>query len=73
MKVGDLVIPIDSTWAPDPDMTSIKYLNEHKGSGVILKVLSAGSHRKQNSYEIYWADTVTISWHTQCNLALLNP
>ena len=73
MKVGDLVIPLDPEKALEPNTSSVKYLNEHKSAGVILKVLNGGSHRKQSSYEDYWAHTGMTSWHTLCSLTLLSP
>ena len=71
MKVGDLVVAKDSNWAPDPDLTSIKYLNECKEAGVVLKVLNDDSHRKQNNYEVYWAGIGKTSWHAKSELRLI--
>ena len=65
MKAGD-VVKLNNR---------VRWLTEeqHEATGIILRVLDGGSHRKNTSYEVMWSiklrnttgHGVNIGWHTQ--------
>jgi hypothetical protein len=73
MKIGDLVAMKDSeSYDPEDVYRPIKlYMQEYPGSGVILRVLDGGSHRKQTSYEVYWPESGKTNWHVEHHLRLV--
>ena len=74
MKIGDIVRFNPTTrWLTR---------EEHETNGVILQILSGGSHRKNTSYEVMWSSEVvdygahtmsgsgTIGWYAAPSLEL---
>ena len=70
MKLGDLVRP----------KRKLKFLTEEvwNATGIIISVLSGGSHRKNTSYEVMWNagyeddDNRLAKWHTKDGLELVS-
>ena len=40
--------------------------------GVVIKTLTGGYNRKNNSYEIYWSSDGSTSWHSEPYLETVN-
>ena len=64
MKIGDIVkLNKRARWLTE---------EQHAATGVILQVLTGGSHRKNTSYEVMWSiklrnttgNGANIGWHT---------
>ena len=64
MKIGDIVkLNKRARWLTE---------EQHAATGVILQVLTGGSHRKNTSYEVMWSiklrnttgNSANIGWHT---------
>ncbi len=68
MKVGDLV-KLDpsaySVFAPAPRTTV------GRGVGVVLRVITGGSHRKNPSAEVMWSSLNRSEWHAGCVLEVI--
>lgn len=62
MKAGNVVKlhPLRRWLTPD----------EHEKTGIIIRSLDGGSHRKNISHEVMWSDS-NISWHVQQNLRII--
>lgn len=68
IKVGDLVkLNAENSHRPEA----------FKGVGVVLRVVAAGGHRENASYEVMWSNEIRqrpyasldrIGWHTSVNL-----
>jgi len=71
MKIGDLVVARDNRRDPDLALTSIKYLNENKNAGVVLRILQDTGHTNQSSYEVYWPHDGVLTWHADAGLRVI--
>ena len=65
MKLGDLVRPKRHLiWLTQDDWDA---------TGIVIRVLDGGSHRKNTSYEVLWdhQNSKMVKWHTHSTLELV--